>query len=167
MRIVVIKERSDLKGVAEKLWGDKAKPAAVERLRALNPHLDVRRIEPGTVVFVPQIPGGRDDPAAASVEGEAFGALRDQILEAIDATAARVRSGHESLAAQRQDVTAVFKLAAVRKAMDQDPELKPQIDAAADVFKQDQVQARAAEEAMKAIKQQATAELAELAKLLQ
>jgi hypothetical protein len=165
MRTVIIKDRSDLQSVGVKLLGEQAgTKRALDRLVALNPHVDFNRIEAGTVLFVPDAPGVRD--TSGSVEGQAFGDLRDQLLASVDAASVRVRSGHEALSSQRQEITAVVKLAAVKRAIESDPELKAQVDAATQVFKQDQAQAKAADEALKAMKEQATAALAEIAKML-
>ncbi|HEY2925279.1 hypothetical protein, partial [Piscinibacter sp.] len=77
-----------------------------------------------------------------------------------------VRSGHEALAAQRQEVAALLKSAAVRRLIESDPDLKQDLDAAVQVFKQDQQQAKEAEKTMQLLQEQAKAELAALAKLL-
>ena len=100
------------------------------------------------------------------VEETPFDELRDQIVGAIDGTAARVRAGYDALAAQTKDTTAALKSAPVKRAMEVDPTLKEQVDAAAAVFKQDTANAKTADQTLKALQKQAAAELSALQKLL-
>ena len=162
MRVVVINDRTNLQSVARLLGDQAGSKIALERLQALNPHVDFAKIEPGTVVFVPDAPGA----AAPSVQGGAFAALHEQFLASVDAVGLRVRGGYEALGAERQSVSAALKLAAARRAIENDPDLKAQLDAAAEVFKQDQAQAKAANDTLRVVHQQAASELGALAKLL-
>lgn len=166
MRMIVVKVRTSLKELSVSLLGDAAgSTRAVENLQQLNPHVDFKKIEPGTILLVPETSGA---PAGDTVPvgGEAFGAMRDELTAAVTAASARVRTGYDALAGQRADVTAALKLAAVRKAIEADPDLKAQVDASADVFKQDQAASKAADAELKAMQAEASAELDVLAKLL-
>jgi histidyl-tRNA synthetase len=70
------------------------------------------------------------------------------------------------LAAQRQDVSAALKTAAVKRLVESDPDLKPQLDTMTLVFRNDQQQAKEAEATLKSLHEGSLAELAALAKLL-
>lgn len=166
MRMIVIKQATDLQGLSARLLGQGAgSSTALDALKNLNPHVDFRKIEPGTMLLVPDLPGLHEGEAS-SVSGDAFEALRVQVLASLDAASARVRSGHEALAAQRSEVAAALRTPGFKRALDTDQQLKAQLDAASEVFKADQAQAKASEETLKALAQQAGAELAALAKVL-
>jgi hypothetical protein len=134
-------------------------------LVALNPHVDFKKIEPGTVLLVPDGPGLRAGETA-SVSGQPFDELREQVLAAVEAAGARARSGHAAQLAEQKEVTAALKSAGLRAALEIDPELRAQIEAALQVFKQDQQDAKAAAETLKSLAKQAATELDALAKLL-
>jgi len=166
MRMIVIKQATDLPALGARLLGaGAAHEGALQGLQRLNPHVDFGRLEPGTVLLVPDQPG-LCAGESRSVSGEAFDAFEEQVNASVNAAVARVRSGHEALAAQRQEVAALLKSAAVRRLIESDPDLKQELDAAAQVFKQDQQQAKEAEKTMQLLQEQAKAELAALAKLL-
>lgn len=165
MRMIVIKQGTDLATLSARLLaGGTGNEGALQSLQRLNPHVDFRAIEAGTVLLVPDLPGLRAGEST-SISGEAFAAFQQQVSGAVEAAVARVRSGYEALAAQRQDVTAVLKSAAVRRVIEADPDLKSQLDAATQVFKQDQQRAKDAETTLQAL-QQAKDEMQALAKLL-
>lgn len=166
MRIIVIKEGTNL----QDLLGDKAgSVSTLDKLKNLNPHVDFSvgfgNIGPGTVLLIPELPGLRI-AESSSVTGEAFDALRDQVLASVDAASTRMRSGFDALLTEQKAVAVVLKSAGLRRALEADPKLKPQINAAAQVFKQDQQQAKAADATLKVLQKQATAELDQLAKML-
>lgn len=167
MRTFVVKDPSSLESLIERLLRNKASSAsAVDQLKNLNPHVDFsKNIAPGTVLLVPDVPGSRG-AEGSSVTGDAFDELREQVLASVEAAGARVSSGYDAMLREQKEVAAVLKSASLKRALKADPELKPQIDAATEVFKQDQQQAKAADEALKALQQQAIEELARLEKTL-
>ena len=166
MRMIVIKQATDLASVATGLLGGTGgKEAGLQQLQRLNPHVDIQNIAPGTVLLVPDR-AGLAAGGGSSVSGQAFEGLRTQVLASTAAAAPRVRQGFDALASDRTDVTAVLKTAAVRRVVDGNPDLKPQLDAAAQVFKQDQQRAKDADRALKVMQDGALAELDALAKRL-
>ena len=60
----------------------------------------------------------------------------------------------------------VLKSAALKRALESDPDLKPQIEAANQVLKRDQQAAKDAEKSMQTLQEQAAAELASLMQML-
>lgn len=169
MRMIVVDTKTSLKEVSASLVGEgasaKEAKSSLENLERLNPHVDVKKIPPGTVLLLPDVPRA-GETTSVSVQGAAFTALRDQLSASVEAARARVRAGYEAQAAQRDEVTAVLKLAAVKRAIDSDQDLKGQVDQSAEVFKQDQGQAKASDELLKSMQAEASAELDALAKLL-
>jgi hypothetical protein len=166
MRMIVINQATDLASVATRLLGGTAgREAGLQQLQRLNPHVDVQSIAPGTVLLVPE-GAGFEAGQSSSVSGQAFEGLRTQVLAATAAAAPQVRQGFDALASDRADVTNALKTAAVRRVVDGDPDLKPQLDAAAQQFKQDQQRAKDAALALKLLQDGALAELDTLAKRL-
>ncbi|HEV8630789.1 MAG TPA: hypothetical protein VGV61_10765 [Thermoanaerobaculia bacterium] len=166
MRTIVVDERTDLEGLRKRLVGGKTvSAAALERLRSLNPHLDLAKIPAGSVLLLPDLPGVRKGETS-SVTGDPFADLSATLLAGVDAAVARAREGGRALLAEQKEVGAAIKSAAFRRAVEADPELGEQAEAAARVFKQDQEEAKASAEDLKTLRQEAAAELAALAKLL-
>jgi len=168
MRMIVVKAPTTAQDLRTRL-GRTDPGRTLDDIAVLNPHIDLRAIEPGTVLLIPEPAGNAPaTPADDStpVQEQPFEELRDQILGAISQTHTRARAGYESLAAQAKDATAVLKSAAVKRAMDADPTLKPQVEAAASVFKQDAANAKAADQTLKDMQKQIAEELGALQKLL-
>ena len=158
MRVLVINSRSDVQQL-------RSRPD----IEKLNPHVDFKKLETGTVLLIPDPPAAAAAGAAAeglSIQGQAFEDLRVEVSKALEASGARVRRGYEALSEEAKELNATLKLAAVKRAVDADPELKQQVDAAAAVFKQDAADAKTADQTLRAIQQQATDELSALSKLL-
>ena len=166
MRMIVIQQATDLQALGTRLLGAKAGAGnGLEALKNLNPHVDFGRLGAGTVLLVPDLPGLRDGETT-SIAGQAFVAFNEQVLSDVDDATVRVRAAHAARLADQKDLGALLKGAALRRAFDADPELKSQADAAAQVFKQDPADAKAADETLKALKDLAGIELVALGKLL-
>jgi hypothetical protein len=164
MRVTLI-DKSNAKAFSQMLKGRAATGSALEQLKNLNPHIDFKNIKPGSVVLLPEAPAF-DDAESSPVSGGALAALRERLQASIDATLSRVRENNEALLAEQKEVTSLFRLAAVKRALEADAELQPQIELAQRVFKEDQQQARDVDKTMQALQEQATAELDALAELL-
>ncbi len=164
MRVKVINSRSDLDELGSSLGSDRA-AKTMEQIRRLNPHVDLKNIKRGTVVLVPDAPGPpRAD--ARSIQGDAFAELRSQVTAAVEASCARVKRGYDSVSDEAKQVTAALKTAAVKRALEANPDLKEQAEAAGRVFKQDAADAKAADQTLKAMSDRFDRELDALAKLL-
>lgn len=173
MRVIVVNSRADAQTVASRLARERVgRPA--DEIERLNPHVDFTRIEPGTVILVPDriSPGGAGEAEEAaddkdrSIQGRAFDDLREQTADALEGSSARLRRGYDTLAGETKEVSALLKSAPVKRAMEADPELKAQVEAAAAVFKQDAADAKAAEQTLKSMKDLIEKELDGLAKLI-
>lgn len=164
MRVKVINSRADLQAIGTRLGAERA-ARTLEEIERLNPHIDFRKIERGTVLLVPDLAAEGDDEER-SVQGDAFTELRSQVTAALTASGARVRRGHEALADEAKEVAAAFKSAPLKRAMEADPELKAQVDAATAAFKEDAAAAKTADQTLKALQEEVGKELESLAKLL-
>lgn len=164
MRVIVVNEEN-LEAFS-KLLGDKiGSGSALEQLKNLNPHVDLKKIEPGTVLLIPDGPRF-PNVESVSVTGDAFDALREQVLASVDDAASRLKGGYELLWKEREKVVKTLQSEPVQKAGNADPDLESQIAAANLVFKQDKELAKDAEKVMTTLKEQVAAELASLAQLL-
>src|SRR5690349_16934472 len=128
MRLIVIKQASDLQALSNKLLIKKpGGTATLDRLKALNPHVDFNRIEAGTVLLLPDTPDVKaDDKDTRSVAGDAFEDFVKETAEGFKSVAERVSRASESLATDRAAANAVLKIAAVRRQIESDPLLKKQ-----------------------------------------
>ena len=171
MRVIVVNSRADAQTVASRLARERA-GRPVDEIEKLNPHVDFTRIEPGTVILVPDRrsppaeAAEEDDDKDRSIQGRAFDDLREQTTNAFEGGSERIRRGYEALASETKEVSALLKSAPVKRAMESDPELKSQVEEAAAVFKQDAADAKAAEQTLKSMKDLMEKELDAIAKLL-
>ncbi|WP_321796802.1 hypothetical protein [Caballeronia sp. J97] len=139
MRVIVIKQASDLKTLATRLIGKKADGSALERMKALNPHADFERLEPGTVLLLPDLPGLKaGDKDTRSITGDALDSFAKDTASGLAAAAKRVAAAADALAADRAGVSGVSKVAAVKRLIDGDPVLKKQLEDAGAAFNREQ-----------------------------
>jgi hypothetical protein len=164
MRLLVVKSRTTADDLRTRL-GRTDPSRTLDDIAVLNPHVDLRAIEPGTVLLLPE-PADAATGDGTPVQQEPFNELRGQMLGAIDATTARVRAGYDALAVQAKEATAVLKSAAFKRALEVDQTLRPQVDAAAAVFKQDAAHAKTADQSLKGMQKQIADDLGALQKLL-
>lgn len=162
MRMLVLKQGQDLQSLATRLKAAGAGGLTIDRLQALNPHLDITRLVPGAVLLVPD--GVGDD--ADSVAGAVFDGLASDVREGLASATARVRSGYARAEAVRKDVAAAVKLATFKRVLEGDAELKKQLATAETRFKADQAQAKQTDESLGALVKLIDEELAVLGKLV-
>lgn len=166
MRMIVIKQATDLQSLGARLLvGQTGGGKTLETMKQLNPHVDFSRIAAGSVLLVPEASDLKEGESQ-SISGEAFDTFAEQALAGLDTVATRVGAAHAKRLADQKELGALLKSAPLKRAIEADAELKAQVDATAAVFKEDQAQAKAADEALKVLKAQMSAELAALGKLL-
>jgi hypothetical protein len=140
--------------------------SAIEALRALNPGVNFDdELTAGTVVFVPDSPSLKVS-ASDSVSGTSLDDLQQLVRQALDGAAKDLKAGNAARAAERADVTATMKIAAVARILAGDAELKQLAADAIKAFTEDQQQADQAEQALAVTSKAALAKLTELGKLL-
>ena len=165
MRFFVIKQASDLEALRSKLFKRGANEATVARIQAMNPHADLKRLKPGNVLLLPDLPD-LDDKASESVAGDAFQSLVDEIERGLSAASKRVREATAKLDAEHDAVSAAIKTAAVKRAVAADPALKDQLSAANAEFNEDKKRAQRSEAELGELKKLAGEELSALSRLL-
>lgn len=169
MRMLVIKQDTDVEALAGSLLsarlGDSQGAAALARLQALNPHVDFRRLRAGTVLLVPSERAFKAS-ASDSVAGQALAGFTETVQTALNAAVERTRAGLESRATERTDVQAVFRLAAVKRLLDSDPELKQFATDASKSFQDDERLSKENERALSTSAKAALVKLKDLDKLV-
>ena len=135
IRMIQVKNADSLSKLLKA--GASAAPA-LQRIKDLNPHVqDLAQLKPGTVLLLPDLPDfepGAGDPVA----GEAFDGFAADVSNGLKASGTRLRAGMARRDADRKDVVAVLKSAAVKRVLDADPALRKQADEADARFKAEQ-----------------------------
>ena len=166
MRITIAGQDSDLPVFAAGLTAGGAADAALLReIERLNPHVQFPRIPAGTVLLLPERAGLRDD-ASRGLTDEGFDAFADQMRAAVNATAVRVRGGHDALTLQRKEVSGVVRTSAMKRLIESDAQVRQLLEEGEAVSKADAVRARASIAAMEALGKDAAEALTELAKAI-
>lgn len=154
-RVFVVTDEPDIVAVAKSLLGARVaaakRDAAIDAIRRANPALDLDRLQPGAVVFVPE---GPDMPARTAGAGPAdpvADALDDLVARTSDALAALAvgfDAGEERRRADAEATVAVLKSPEVRKATAGNPALKENTAAVARTLAADDAAAGKDREAM-------------------
>ena len=169
MRMLVIKTDTDLQALSSRLLtaglsSTQAK-SALERLQALNPHIDPRYLRAGTIILVPDA-SSFDASVTESVSGETFKDVEQTVKRALDAAAEHLKAANTARARDREEVIEAIKQPAVKGIIDADAQLKQQVTDATKGFEEEQQQAEQAEQELAAASKAALAKLAELSKVL-
>jgi hypothetical protein len=169
-RVVVIKQETDLEALGATLLSAKASGAqaasAMNDFRALNPHVaDLKTLAPGTVVLVPDAPQFKPS-ASESVAADPVDEFQKLVRASLTAAARRVGAANAARADERTELANVQKLAAVKKAVEADPELRDQLANASAAAKAAQQEGARADKALDMMLNGASSELAAISKLL-
>jgi hypothetical protein len=163
VKVFVVQKDSNVKGL---LAG--ASTEQLQVLQRFNPHLDLRRLAPGSVIVIPDKAGDLDLPKgeAKSIGAEAMASFIAFTEEALAGSAKRVQQAAERAKSEDAALATALKSKAVQAAFEKDGEMKAQGEAAARQAKDD---AKASVEAIKAfdgLAKTALGELSVLAKML-
>lgn len=169
MRIIVIKESTDLQALGTQLIGNKTGGSVtLERVKSLNPHVDFNRLERGTVLLLPdahELKAGNDK----DIRSPARDAIDDfsQDAEAgFKVAAERVHNAAEVLNADLSALSAAVKTAAVKGLIDSDPLLKKQLEEAREAGNNEQKGVQEALRQVQALQKMVGEELAALGQML-
>lgn len=172
MRIIVIKEASDLQSLTTRLFNEVSQSngkteavAMFERIKSLNPHVDFKRLEAGTVLLLPDSPELKDSESR-SLAGDAFADFSKHATEGFDTIAERVRAAAKALATERTNVIAALKTPAVERQIESDSLLKRQLIDAREEFVAEQKKEQGALKQLESMQKAVAKELAALAGLL-
>jgi hypothetical protein len=134
-------------------------------LLVANSHIASGTIRRGTTLLVPEAIDSPDSGSVA-VDRTWFDVLRAEVESSLEDVTARAQAGHKARAESGKTMTALFRSAAFKRALNDSPEVIPQVEAALEVFKQEQAAANAAAGELKALRQRASQDFDRLAKLL-
>ena len=157
MKFLIVKPGQTAEALAARL----AASGGLARLQALNPHLDVQRITPGSVLIWPT-----GDEEGASVAGNVFDTFAADVRSGLKAATTRVKGGLTLQEDQRKEAAAVFRSAAFKRAMESDAELREQATAADNRAKALQQRGKEIDAALTALDRTAELGLEALGKLL-
>lgn len=158
MKFLIVKQGQTADALAARL----AAHGGLTRLQALNPHLDLQRITPGSVLVWPSDAGGDEGtPVAASV----FDDFAADVRAGLNSAATRVRGGLAQQEDQRKEAAAVFRSAAFKRVLETDAELRAQATAADGRAKALQARGKEIEGALAALDRSAEAGLEALGRL--
>lgn len=168
MRTFTISTEADLEALRRSLIDRRISAtraeAAIARVRALNPHVDLDRADPGTVIFVPDGPEFTTR-AGGSPTGGAAGELQAVAAAALGAAAEELKTGLAARAAERRTAREALESAIFRRAIGNDQDLLRRTEAALAAIEEDEAaEGRAAEELDRTAKAALEA-LSELGKL--
>ena len=166
MQLFIVKQDTTWQALSARLAQPGAPAtAALERLRALNPHLDKARLVSGSMLLLPDLPGMKGEQTQ-SVGGSAFEGFSAEVNNGLAYAAKRVRTGADAVAADRANVSGLLRGAAAKRVLEGDPQLKQQVDEADAQFKTDAARAQDAAKQVEAMQARATEALAALARLV-
>jgi len=168
MRVLTIRHDTDLEGLKNLLLDARLSStrasATLDVLQATNPHIDLKDLPAGTVLFVPETSGFKAS-ASVSVQRDALRDFEQLLRDALGKAADKLKAGNAARASERDAVAAVIKTAAVRRILGSDAELRKQVTEETKAFEEDQKQADQAEQAVAAASRAVLAKLSELSKL--
>ena len=169
LRTFVVTESMDQQTLSARLFDGRFRggqsDAALDALKRANPHADLTKLKPGTVLFVPDGPVFKVN-ATASVSAAVFDDFQKQIAQALDEATADLKSGIEARAADRAGIAAFLKGAAFRRILASDEVVKQQADAALGALGDEEEQDKRSAETFEAATRSVASALAELGKVI-
>lgn len=166
MRMIVIKQGTELKALGAQLFDSGAlREGALAGLQRLNPQADFARLEPSTVLLVPEQADLREGETS-SIGGDAFAAFAEQVRASVDAIVGRVQSGHQGRLDRQTETAAELQSPTLQNLLARIPDLSNEVGAALQVFDEDRKQAEVANTLLQTLEQELAAELDALRKLL-
>jgi hypothetical protein len=169
LRTFVVKEKMDLQTLRGHLLdarfrGDQA-DVSLDVLKQLNPHADLAKLTPGTVLLVPDAPGFKPS-ASASVSAKPFDEFQKSAASALDEAIGKLKAGNEVRAAERAAVSAFVKGAVFRRIVADNEGVRKQAEEALETIAEQEKLDSQATENFEAASRSAMAALAQLGKLI-
>ncbi|MFO1161125.1 MAG: hypothetical protein U1E60_19945 [Reyranellaceae bacterium] len=167
-RIVIVKTDTTLRALGPTLLdarfrGDQV-DAALERLKALNPHADPERIAAGTILFVPDTPAFKAS-ASTTPQAQPLDDFRAMLTTALSDSATRLKGANAARAAERADLSTVLKSATFKRAAGDDADVAKQVSDAQKAAATEETEDKQAEETLAAMSKAALAALAQITKI--
>jgi hypothetical protein len=171
MRVILLKQASDFQDLTSRLLGRRpagSSAVTLDHLKTLNPHVDFNRIEPGTVLLLPDTPDIRaDDKDSLSPADDAFDDVVRHVDNGFQDAAAQIAKAVDELSADRVAIGLAAKTAEFKRLLESDPLLKKQLDAAAEASNAELKKVKEAAKQLEVLRKAAGEGLAALRQLLQ
>lgn len=169
VRTFVVREKMNLETLSSNLLdarfrGTQAE-AAVSDLKRFNPHLDLEKLTPGTVVLVPDNPGFKVS-ATDSTQSTPLEDFRKQASTALNDATSRLKTGFETRRAERAEISAFLKSAVFKRLTAGDELLVKQAEEANAALAAEEEQDKKALESFDATAKSALAALGQFSKIL-
>jgi hypothetical protein len=169
LRTFTVKQDTNIKTLSGTLldarFGGAQAEAATAQLRALNPHADFDKLKAGTVIFIPDLPQFKPS-VATSTQANLADDFRKLVSEALDTSTQQMKLATADRAAERADVAAILKSAALREIIGSDKDASVQVDAAQKAIADEEKQDKQNDEAFAAMSKAALETLAQLSKIV-
>lgn len=169
MRMLVIEKGTTARTLRDTLLSSRLSAAqadaALEHLQATNPHVDLKALKPGTVVFVPDAPTFKQS-ASDPLVGDVLTDVEQLVEGALDAARARVRVATEASAIENAELGKTLRSAAFKRTVSEDAELQSAVDAANEALKQENHEMQEAEQTLADARKAALAALRTLREFL-
>ncbi|WP_456621081.1 MULTISPECIES: hypothetical protein [unclassified Bradyrhizobium] len=170
MRTFIVGDETKLKTVSEKLLhanlSNVRSEAALKALQEANPHADLNKLAPGTILFVPDTPGFKVSTTSSAAEGP-LAALHELLDKALRLALEETSAGNNARIAAQDLTIKAFDDGTVKKLLT-DPTVGSQIRETANTvrksFEADRELAARAEKTITDVGKAATAKLTELGK---
>ncbi len=165
MPVIIVGTEKNFAALRPRLFTGKVSNAAVrevtDAIAAANPHVDLKKLEPGTVITVPDHPGvsthgdlSLDDSVKEVIQG-----IANAGADALDQFVGIARETESEAAAERKQTAAVLGSKEVDAAVRTDKSLAPDVKAAQDGLAQEDAQASDRDAALNDAQKQWKAEL--------
>ncbi|HEY4304648.1 MAG TPA: hypothetical protein VGM82_09285 [Gemmatimonadaceae bacterium] len=162
MRILVTDKTTTLASLQSQVVNAKLNTdqsaAAIATLQTLNPHVDLAKLAPGTVLFVPDAPDFQQTGTDSTFD-DVLGDFQKMVKSALDSATSRANAASDAINAESADVTKTLKSAAFKKVLTSNPDLQAAVDSANADIKDDKAASDAAQATLTAASKSALAAL--------
>jgi hypothetical protein len=169
VRIFIVKKDTDLQSLSTTLLDARFRStqadAAIEQLRALNPHADLESLKSGTVLLVPDSPGFKLS-ATALPEATPLDDFRTLVTRGLRDAASRMSRANAARADERAEVADVLKSAVFKRIVGNDKDLAQQADDARKALASEESDDKQAEETLAVASRAALAAFVRIGKLV-
>jgi HPt (histidine-containing phosphotransfer) domain-containing protein len=165
MRMIVIKQDTDLQALSGKLLAStpNATGPTLDRIKALNPHIDLQRIAAGSVLLLPDSPS-LNHTETQPVGGDTFNTFTTTVTNGFEASVKGMQTDVSASADNINAVKEALSTPTIKRMVESDASLQQQFDQASKQLTAEQAQAQAAVTQIQALQRQVIAELATLGK---
>ena len=169
LKIFIVTKDTDLQSLSSTLMDARFRgaqaDAALARLKALNPHVDLGKLQAGAALIIPDSPGFKAS-AGASPQAGLLDEFRALVSGALSDATTRMRAAAEQRARERADVAAAFKSDSFSRVAAGGKDLAQQASEALKMLAAEESGDKAAAETVATMSKAALSVLAQIGKVL-